>query len=135
MVTHDAQAAVRGGAVPPDREGLRCPLPRAQPDNNGGLLASQGDHSCTGGYAYFEGGVLIDQAGRDPTQDKFFTAAGDDYIEIPGRKLSAALGVTLVPEDIFNAAFPGSGDPPLFDPRDTGKTIRFDPSRYDDSIE
>jgi len=85
----------------------------------------QGDHSCVGGYAHFKRGRLVDP--RSP--DEAFVDG--DYVSVPERKWSAALGTPVKLDDLLVRYFPDRRHPPLRPIEDPSIAIAFDGTRFD----
>ena len=89
----------------------------------------QGDHSCTGGYARFHRGELVDPTSID---DVF---VDDDYVGVPTRKWSAALGTPVELDAIVSRYFPDRKQPPLRDVDRPTRPIAFDGRKYDFALD
>ena len=90
----------------------------------------QGDHSCVGGYARFEHGAMVEQAG-----DGDVFVDGDDYVDVPERKWRAATGAPITPEEFFFHTFPDGSHPPVRMAAEPSKQIAFDPARFEVSLD
>jgi hypothetical protein len=91
----------------------------------------RGDHGCVGGFAHFKRGKLVDQASADDV----YTKVDDDYVAIPDRKWSAALGVSVTLDDVMKRYFPDRKTPPLRDVTAPAKPIPFDARKYDIALD
>ena len=92
---------------------------------------SRGDHGCVGGFAHFKRGKLVDQASGDDV----YTKVDDDYVAIPDRKWSAALGVSVTLDDVMHRYFSNRKTPPLRDVTAPAKPIPFDARKYDIALD
>ena len=90
----------------------------------------QGDHSGVGGYAQFQDGKLVAQAGEDDVW-----LEGEEYVSVPVAMWSKALGAPLEPETVFFAAFPEEDGPPMCVVAQRGANIPFDPARHEVSFD
>jgi hypothetical protein len=91
----------------------------------------RGDHGCVGGFAHFKRGKLVEQASADDVHTK----VDDDYVAIPDRKWSAALGVSVTLDDVMKRYFPDRKTPPLRDVTAPAKPIPFDARKFDIALD
>jgi hypothetical protein len=126
-IVHEAHVSTKPSAASarpaePDAPGLARELSRIGGE---AFLVGYGDHSCTGIFAHFRNGELVNPKSIDEVY-----AEHDDYTSWPAKQWSTALGASVEIDSVAARYFPEAGAPPLYEPDEPMKPIEFDSNCY-----